>query len=122
MIRGPSSVPAERSRHLADIRETLRAYEASELAETAAYLAETTERLLEASQRYSRPISEDWYTLERAAVEMGYADDEGKPKKEAFSLAMKEAGVPRVELSRTRIYFHREDLDTALRSRRRPGA
>lgn len=117
MIRGRDK--ADPARVLEDVRETLRAYEDSHLAETAATLLETTERLVEAQRALSRPISEDWYTVERAARELGYVDPEGRVQKEAFSLAMKEAGVPRVELSRTRIYYHREDLDKALRARRR---
>ena len=71
------------------------------------------------SQRLSHPISEDWYTLERAAREMGWVDSEGRVQKEAFSRFMKEKGVPRAELSRTRIYYHREDLDKSLREMRR---
>lgn len=121
MIRDASSDPVTDARALRDVREALRAYEDSHLAETAATLLETTERLLEAQRALSRPISEDWYTVERAARELGYVDGEGRAQKEAFSLAMKEAGVPRAELSRTRIYYHREDLDRALRARRRPG-
>ena len=116
MIR---ETPADPARVLEDVRETLRAYEDSHLAETAATLLDTTERLLEATRKLSRPISEDWYTLERAAREMGWVDAEGKVQKHAFSRAMKEAGVPRADLSQTRIYYHREDLDGMLRRFRR---
>ena len=45
MIRETPADPAERARHLADIRDALRSYETSELAGVAATLAETAECL-----------------------------------------------------------------------------
>ncbi len=117
VIREPSA--AERTRALSEIRDRLRFFEASELAEVAAYLAESTERLLRFSESLHKPLSEDWYTLERAAVEMGFVDDEGRPQKHAFSRQAKALGVPRADLSQTRIYYHREDLDKMLHKLRR---
>lgn len=110
---------AARSRALAEIRDSLRSFETSELAGVAAHLAEAAERLLEASEKLSRPISEDWYTLERAAKEMGFVDEKGEAQKTAFSMAMQKKGVKRAKLSGARIYYRREDLDELLRGLKR---
>lgn len=119
VIQEAPGTSAELASLLESQREALRAFEGTALAQTAEALTEIVERLARLYEKVQRPLSEDWYPIERAAIEMGYVDEEGEPKKDAFSRAMKAAGVPRADLAQTHIYYHREDLDRMLRTLRR---
>ena len=98
------------SRQLSEATEALRSVEFTALSATAETLAEVAASLSEAAQRLEGMGAGAILTVEQAAVELGYVDDEGSSRTKAFAKAAAEKGFRRHVLNANNIYYIRREL------------
>lgn len=114
-----SSLPVDRpavsdlsalARSLSEARTALRDVEATALASVAEILMKVTEAQMRMLTELASMGSDAILTLEQAAVEMGYVDDDGHPRTKAWSKAAAEKGFRRHVLNANNIYYIRREL------------
>lgn len=102
--------PLATARDLSEATRILREFEGTALAA----VAETLMRVAEVQARTLAELAgmgaDAILTVEQAAAEMGYVDEEGNPRTKAFAKAAAEKGFRRHVLNANNIYYLRREL------------
>lgn len=111
----PIRESAIRESALREIREQLRGFEDSQLAEVAETLARAAE-IQERNLERLDTLEHDILTPERAAAALGYVGADGRVMIEAFEKMSAKNGWPRRKLSSRRFVYIRAELMEAIRN------
>jgi hypothetical protein len=111
----PEGSPAELARVLAEQREVLRGFEGTALAGIAESLACAAEVLVDVQERQEKMRLKNMVTEEDMAREMGYVKDDGSADRKQFAADMIRCGVERHKTSRTRAFYFRDEVESAVR-------
>ena len=102
--------PAEIARQLSEVKDALRTYETTALADVAAMLAEAAQSLASTACELHEMSREDWMDAEEAAAYLRRS-----PK--AFEKVVAKGEIPKHYLTERGILFSRKELDLWLLER-----
>ncbi len=108
-------IQREPNKDFREIRDALREFEGSQLAEIAETLARTAETLARATAELDR--GGEWLTPEQAAEYLGYISEDRQRSVKAFEKAAYTAGIPKHYIT-PRVYrYSRREIDSWLLKR-----
>jgi excisionase family DNA binding protein len=102
--------PAEMARKLSEVKDALRTYETTALADVAAMLAEAAQSLASTARELHEMSREEWMDAEEAAAYLRRS-----PK--AFEKVVAKGEIPKHYLTERGILFSRKELDEWLMER-----